>query len=183
VEEDNMQVLLQRVQKGKVFSLWMKYELAKDEEELIDRYDIRKVILVEGNPREEWSRARRMAGALAIIVYIAGVFWAASQRANDFQALLGAIPLAVLVFAVAVFVIRYKIRETINVRDILNGRHFACRSIITLLNKEEELGNLAQKFAVFLDTLKDWGGRAVVEIPPGRPPIARLIGKPRAAAE
>jgi hypothetical protein len=96
---------------------------------------------------------------------------------------LGAAPLALLVFAVAVFVIRYKIRETINVGDILNGRHFACRSIITLLNKEDELGNLAEKFAVFLDTLKDWGGRVVVEIPPGRPPIARLVGKPRAAAE
>lgn len=178
-----MQVLLQRLQKGKVFSLWMKYELAKHEEELVDNYNIRKVILVEGNPREEWRRARKMAGALAVVVYIAGLFWAVSQRANEFQALLGAAPLALLVFAVAVFVIRYKIRETINVGDILNGRHFACRSIITLLNKEDELGNLAEKFAVFLDTLKDWGGRVVVDVPPGRPPIARLVGKPRAAAE
>jgi hypothetical protein len=133
-----MQVLLQGVQKGKVFSLWMKYELAENEEELVDRYDIRKVILVEGNPREEWSPARKMAGALAIIVYIAGIFWAASQGLSDFRALLGAVPLAVLVFAVAVLIIRYKIRETINVGDILNGRHFACRSIITLLNKEDK---------------------------------------------
>jgi hypothetical protein len=66
--------------------------------------------------------------ALAIIVYIAGIFWAASQGLSDFRALLGAAPLAVLVFAVAVFIIRYRIRETINVRDILNGRHFPCRS-------------------------------------------------------
>jgi hypothetical protein len=91
-----MQVLLQRLQKGKVFSLWMKYELAKHEEELVDNYNI---ILVEGNPREEWRRARKMAGALAVVVYIAGLFWAVSQRANEFQALLGAAPLALLVFA------------------------------------------------------------------------------------
>jgi hypothetical protein len=176
-----MQLLLQRLQKGKVFSLWIKYELEKHEQELIDKYNIRKVLLVEGNPREEWSRARRMAGMLAIVVYIAGVIWGVSQRAGDIQALLGAVPLALIVFAVAAFAIRQNIRETINVGDILNGRHFACRSIITLLNKEDELGNLAGKFAEFLDTLKDWGGRMVFEIPPGRPPIARLIGKPRAA--
>jgi hypothetical protein len=51
----------------------------------------------------------------------------------------------------------------------------------SLLNKEDELGQLAERFAVFLDTLKDWGGRAIVDIPPGRPPIARFIAKPRAA--
>lgn len=176
-----MQLLLEHAQKGKVFSLWAKYELLGEEEKLVDQYNIRSVVLVEGNPREEWSRARKMAGALAVIVYIAGVFWAASQRVSDFQALLGAVPLAVLVFAVAVFVIRYKIRETIKVGDILNGRHFACRSIITLLERKRQISEMAEKFTHFLELLKNWGGREVFEMAPDRPPIARFVERPQAA--
>src|SRR5512132_3676771 len=135
-----MQLLLEHVQKGKTFALWAKYELLGQEETLVEQYNIRQVILVEGNPQAEWSRARKMAGALAL-VYLAGIFWAVSQGGNDIQALLAALPPAILVFAVAVFVIRYKIRETIKVGDILNGRHFACRSIITLLEKERQLSD------------------------------------------
>ena len=122
-----------------------------------------------------------MAGALAIVVYLAGIFWAASQGGNDIQALLAALPLAILVFAVAVFAIRYKIRETIKVGDILNGRHFACRSIITLLEKKQQISEMAERFTQFLETLKDWGGREVVEMAPGRPPVARFVEKPHAA--
>src|SRR5512132_1172686 len=96
-----------------------KYELLGQEETLAEQYNIRQLILVEGNPQAEWSRARKMAGALAVLVYLAGIFWAVSQGGNDIQALLAALPLAILVFAVALFFIRYKIRETIKVGDIL----------------------------------------------------------------
>jgi hypothetical protein len=168
-----MQVLLERLQNGKVFSLWMKYELARHEEELIDKYNIRRTILVEGNPRQEKERAGKMAAVLAVLVGVG---------AMPFLRVPGpAIALGIITLIVGWIGIYNYIRETVRVNDILNGRHFACRSIFTLLNKEEELGLLADKFAVFLDALKDWGGRAVVEIPPGKPPIARLIGKPRAA--
>jgi hypothetical protein len=176
-----MQLLLEHAQKGKVFSLWAKYELLEQEQKLVEQYNIRQVILVEGDPQAEWSRARRMAGALAIVVYIAGIFWAASQRVNDIQALLAALPLAILVFAVSVFVIRYKIRETIKVGDILNGRHFACRSIITLLEKKAQLTEMAEKFTRFLEALRNWGGREILEMAPDRPPIARFVERPHAA--
>ena len=175
-----MQLLLEHAQKGKVFSLWAKYELLGQEQKLVDQYNIRQVILVEGNPQAEWSRARKMAGALAIFVYLAGLFWAASQGGNDIQALLAALPLALLVFAVAVFVIRYKIRETIKVGDILNGRHFACRSIITLLEKKQQISEMAEKFTQFLEALKNWGGREVIEMAPDRPPIAKFVERPHA---
>jgi hypothetical protein len=90
-----------------------------------------------------------MAGALAIIVYIAGIFWGVSQGGNDIQAILGAVPLAILVFAVAVFVIRHAIRETVKVVDILNGRHFSCRSIVTLLEKKQQISEMGEKFTQF----------------------------------
>src|SRR5512134_1503494 len=63
-----MQFLLEHVQKGKTFALWARYELLGQEEKLVEQYNIRQVILVDGNPREEWSRARKMAGSLAICV-------------------------------------------------------------------------------------------------------------------
>jgi hypothetical protein len=176
-----MQLLMEHSQKGKVFRLWITYELSEPELSLVERYNIRQVILVEGNPQAEWSRARKMAGALAVLVYLAGIFWAVSQGGNDIQALLAALPLAILVFAVAVFVIRYKIRETIKVGDILNGRHFACRSIITLLEKRQQLTDMAEKFTQFLEALKNWGGREVIEMAPDRPPIARFVERPQAA--
>lgn len=176
-----MQLLLEHAQKGKVFSLWAKYELLEQEQKLVEQYNIRQVILVEGNPREEWSRARRMAGALAIVVYIAGVFLAASQGGNGIQAFLAPLPLTILVFAVAVFVIRYKIRETIKVGDILSGRHFACRSIVTLLEKERQLSEIAQTFTQFLERLKYWEGREIIELAPDQPPSTRFVERPRAA--
>jgi phosphate/sulfate permease len=176
-----MQLLMEHSQKGKVFSLWITYELSEPELSLVERYNIRQVILVEGNPQAEWSRARKMAGALAVLVYLAGIFWAVSHGGNDIQALLAALPLAILVFAVAVFVIRYKIRETIRVGDILNGRHFACRSIITLLEKRQQLTDMAEKFTQFLEALKNWGGREVIEMAPDRAPSARFVERPHAA--
>ncbi len=176
-----MQLLLEHAQKGKTFSLWAKYELPGEEEKLVERYNIIGVVLVEGNPQEEWSRARKMAGALAILVYVAGIFWAVSQGGNDIQALLAALPLAILIFAVAVFVIRYRIRETIKVGDMLTGRHFSCRSIITLLEKKQKISEMGEKFTQFLELLNNWGGREVIEMAPDRPSIAKFVERPRAA--
>jgi hypothetical protein len=53
-----MQLLLEHSQKG---SLWAKYELLGQEQALVDRYNIRSVVLVEGNPRQERDRAMKMA--------------------------------------------------------------------------------------------------------------------------
>jgi hypothetical protein len=114
-----------------------------------------------------------MAAAVAVVIGLIAIPF--------FGTPLAAISWGIPAFVIACPVIYSRIKETIRVEDVLNGRHFACRTIITLLNKEDELGQLAERFAVFLDTLKDWGGRAIVDIPPGRPPIARFIAKPRAA--
>ena len=67
-----MQLLLEHSQKGKVFSLWVKYELLAQEHNLVDKYNVRKVVLVEGNPRQERERAMKLAGALAVVVFLLG---------------------------------------------------------------------------------------------------------------
>ena len=68
-----MQLLLQHAQKGRVFSLWVKYELLAQEHNLVDKYNVRKVVLVEGNPRQDRERAMKLAGALAVVVFCSGL--------------------------------------------------------------------------------------------------------------
>lgn len=81
-----MQLLLEHSQNGKVFRLWAKYELLPQERELVERYNINKVVLVEGNPSQERDRAMKMAIALAVVVFLLAFagFWAAFFR-NPFD--------------------------------------------------------------------------------------------------
>jgi hypothetical protein len=167
-----MQLLMEHSQRGKVFSLWVKYELLGQEQTLVEKYNIKRTVLVEGNPRQERERAFKMGAALAVVV--AGAMFPFSTPAD-------AAAFGLITLVVAPFVIYFRIRETIRVEDILNGRHFACRSIITLLNKKQQISEMAERFTHFLESLKNWGGREVVELAPDRPPVARFVEKPHAA--
>lgn len=168
-----MQLLLEHSQKGKVFRLWAKYELLPQERELVERYNINKVVLVEGDPRQERDRAMKMAIALAVVIFLLAF--------AGFGQPFSGIPLTIIAFGLGWIVFYYHIRETINVEDILNGRHFACRSILTLLEKKAQISDMAEKFTQFLEAMKYWGGREVIEMAPDRPPVARFIDRPHAA--
>lgn len=168
-----MQLLLEHTQRGKVFRLWAKYELLGEEEKLVGRYDIRKFILVEGNPRQERERALKMAAALAVVVGLIAIPF--------FGTPLAAISWGIPTFVIAWPVTYMRIKETIRVRDMLDGRHFSCRSITTLLQKEDQIGEMGEIFTRFLERLKNWEGREVIEMAPGRPPVARSVERPRAA--
>jgi hypothetical protein len=176
-----MQLLLEHSQKSKVFSLCgqnMSF-WARNRRSLTGT--TRSVVLVEGNPRQERDRAMKMAIGLSVVIFLLGFVGSRSLGfVGSGQALAG-IPLALLAFPIGWIVIYHQIRETIKVGDILIGRHFACRSIITLLEKKQQISDVAQKFTQFLETLKNWGGREVVEMAPDRPPIARFVERPRAA--
>ena len=113
-----------------------------------------------------------MAGALAVVVVVLTL---------AFSGACSAVPLALIALVVGWIVIYKRIRETITVEDILNGRHFACRSIITLLEKKQQISEMAEKFTQFLEALKNWGGREVIEMAPDRAPVARFVERPRAA--
>lgn len=155
-----MQLLLEHSQKGKIFSLWVKYELLAQEHNLVDTYNVRKVVLVKGNPSQERERAMKLAGALAVVVFLLG-FAAFGQPVAGIT----------IAFPIGWIAIYHHIRETIRLEDALNGRHFACRSIITLLEKKQQMSEMAEKFTRFLELLKNWGGREVIELAPDRPPI------------
>lgn len=71
-----MQLLIQRGQ-GRIiilpiFDLWAKFELDLEEEALINKYHVRKHILVEGKPLQRWRAAIFgiiIAGVIAAIIH------------------------------------------------------------------------------------------------------------------
>jgi tetratricopeptide (TPR) repeat protein len=83
------------------------------------------------------------------------------------------------VFAVGSFVIYQNIREQIRVRDILNGRFFACKSVVALIAKEQNIAEMANAFRHLLEAMKNWGGREIIELEPYKEPVLRLIEPPQ----
>jgi hypothetical protein len=167
-----MQLLLEHSQHGGVFRLWAKYELMEAENNLVERYGIKRFILVEGDVRRDRERALKLAGALAVVAFLIG-FALNGPPAG--------VALALVTFVIGAIAIYNNIRETLKVEDIISGRTFSCRSIVTLLEKKRQIGEMGERFARFLELLKNWGGREVIEMAPDRPPMARFVERPRAA--
>jgi hypothetical protein len=155
------------------FDLWAKFEITPVEEDLILKYRVRNAILSEGDMRRDLFRALRYAAlataAVVLFAMITGMFP---------SVVLG---LGILAYPVSTFIIYHQIREEIRVSDILDGRPFACRSVVTLMEKEETVKRMAVAFRHLLEALKNWGGSEIVEITPERPPTLKLV-EPRDAA-
>jgi hypothetical protein len=165
-----MQLMIQRGQRMivifPVFKLWAKFELNSEEEALIAKYRVRKYILVEG---KYWQRFR--AALLGIIV--AGLFAAVVQHTIDIQ------QFSLAVWAICSYLLYHQFREEIRVSDILDGRHFTCRSIVKLMLKEQEVAEMAHAFRHLLEAMKNWGGREIIELEPYKQPILRLLEPPQ----
>jgi hypothetical protein len=125
-----MQLLLEHSQKGKVFSLWVKYELLAQEHNLVDTYNVRKVVLVEGNPSQERERAMKLAIGLSVVVFLLGF--------AVFGQPVAGITFALIAFPIGWIVIYYRIRETIRLEDALNGRHFAAAASSRCLRRSSK---------------------------------------------
>jgi tetratricopeptide (TPR) repeat protein len=161
-----MQLLIQRGQRMiiifPVFDLWAKFELNSEEDALIAKYRVRKHILVQGKPLQ-----RLWAGALGII--IAGVIAAIIH--NFF----GAGLITFLVFVGSTLLLYHQFREEVRVSDILDGRHFICRTVVKLIVKEQEIAEMAHAFRHLLEAMKNWGGREIIELKPYKEPVLRMI--------
>ncbi|MDQ3960186.1 MAG: hypothetical protein M3255_07895 [Pseudomonadota bacterium] len=170
-----MQLLIQRGQRKipilprPIFDLWAKFEVNLEEEALIDKYHVRKHILVEGKPLQRW-----FAAILGII--IAGVIAAIVHSYIGIQLI------TLLVFVGSAFLLYQQFREEVRVSDILDGRHFACRSVVKLMAQEEEVTEMANAFRHLLEAMKNWGGREIIELAPYKAPALRLIEPPQVEA-
>jgi hypothetical protein len=159
-----MQLLIQRGQgkskllKLPVFKLWARFEITADEAKLIDKYHVRGYTLVEGDPKE-FKRAMLIAGVIAFIVF------GMTMQPQYF----------LLTFAVGTFLIYHQIREQVQVGDILDGRFFACRSVVTLMAKEKAVTEMAYAFRHLLEAMKNWGGREIIELELYKAPSVKVV--------
>jgi hypothetical protein len=173
-----MQLLLSRGQRkdnfGRpVFDLVAQFELTSQERELIGKYDSRDFVLAEGDMQRDFVRAGKYAAALGFVVFIL----LAGTQGFGFGVGVG-----VLVFAGGTLLIYQNIREEIRVADMLTGRSFTCRSVVTLVAKEQSITEMAGVFRRFLEAMKNWGGKEVIAIEPDQVPTLRVIEPPHAAA-
>jgi hypothetical protein len=170
-----MQLLIQRGQRDSimspVFHLWAKFELKDEELALLDKYKMNKAIITEGNTRRDVIKSAIYGAILAMVAYLL-----ISIFADNASGL-------ILVFGIPIltYLIYNRIRERIKVNDIINGRSFSCHSISTLMEKEQAITKTAVMFREFLEAMKTWGGKEVIEIEPDTQPKLRVIEQPHAA--
>lgn len=189
-----MQLLIQRGQRASrleplgrpVFKLWAKFELEKEEDALIQKYKVRQAVLTEGDMRLELLRAGRYSLLVRRELRIAGMYGLVAGMAagvfffpDDFMPGVG---LGFLIFIVSTYLIYQNIREQVRVSDILDGRFFTCRSVVTLMAKEQEIAEMAHAFRHLLEAMKNWGGKELIELKPYQAPAMRVIEPPQAAA-
>jgi hypothetical protein len=149
-----------------IFDLWAKFELNLEEETLIAKYQVRKHILVEGKSLQRWKAAIFgiiIAGVIAAIVH------------NFFGVQL----ITLSVFVLGAYFLYHQFREEVRVSDILDGRHFACRSVVKLMLKEQEVAEMAHAFRHLLEAMKNWGGREIIELEPYKEPTLRMLEPPQ----
>jgi hypothetical protein len=170
-----MQLLIHRGQRDSypspVFQLWAKFELREDENALITKYKVSKTVLVEGDTWRDIKKATMYSCALSLIGY---VLISISTVRMPLIELILAIPLLT-------WAIFKRIREKIIVQDILDGRNFTCNSIGILMEKEKTITDMAVMFRQFLEAMKNWESRQVIDIEPYAQPKLRVIEPPNAA--
>jgi hypothetical protein len=172
---ETMKLLLLRSQKEYTFSrpafeLWAKFELLNEEQAIFDKYKPTNALLAADEPvakRRKWLLSLFSGVFLAGIIGVGLLFW----RGNPFLALLGFLVgcplLSLCIFS--------QIREDIMIYDILTGRQFRCKSVVTLLEKEKAITDIASQFREFLEVMKTWGGTEVVAIELGQEPTRRVL--------
>jgi hypothetical protein len=181
-----MQLLLKRSQydtgAGRInFTLWAKFQLTKEEEELVVHYRVRMAVLSPGDPRRDLNRAMKYAALPALLVPILLSFL---QPFLGFgmASITTSLSAGIIAFIVLTYLIYQQIREEIRVDDILAGRSFKCKSVLTLIEKERTITEMAVIFRHLLEAMKTWGGTEALEIELAQKHALRLLEPKHAAA-
>lgn len=152
-----MNLLFKRAQTdgatGKVtFRLWAQTELDEDEQHIVKRYRFDDAVLV---PVDVPNLLRN-----AVIVGLAAGLLA--------MLLLSSFPLGMLLAAGLGIAAGYfyfdRFRESVLVRDLINGRYFACNSVVDLARKEAWVKDAVAVFRQVMETAKHWDGTETIPI-------------------
>ena len=88
----------------------------------------------------------------------------------------------IIAYVAAARLVYQQIREEVRVGDLVTGRHFSCRSIVALIEKEDRITHMAVVFRRFLEAMRNWDGEEIIAIEPGQAPRIELDERPHAAA-
>ena len=173
-----MDILFQRSQKnsGKYFNLRAKVELDKEEQGLVRRYKFDQTVLVHVIQPGLMRRALTLAAILFFLIYSffffglhyqMGIYIRISSLMNILLALGGSILISAIYYD--------NQRETIYVKDLIYGRHFKCRSVVALAQKEAYLQSICAYLRQVIESAKHWDGDEKFEVLPLPPEEAKRM--------
>lgn len=144
------------------FKLWAQAELDDEEKLLVKRYKFEGATLIEVDQPNHLRNAVFVGIGAALVAFVLIVMPLLARVPFNWVLALGA-------GAAAGYLYYDRKRETVLVRDLIHGRHFACDSVVDLAKKEAWLAEVAGILRAILEKAKNWGGTEIVPIePPGK---------------
>lgn len=155
-----MNILFKRQQTsgqvGRVtFKLWSQIELDENEKAILKRYRFDEALLVDAI-QPNLLRNSGIAGLVAgVVAYIIVDVVAPANIA---------LLLALAAIGGGAYWWYHNNRETVFVRDLLHGRHFACKTVIDLAQKEAWLTSMVAFLRQVMESAKNWDGTETIPI-------------------
>ena len=164
-----MKLLLKRSQatnlfKSPIFKLGVKIEFDEQEQALIKRYEFAKYrMTIAFEPT-----LLRNAGIVALVTLL--VAWVLLSWLGGFGNFL-----ALCAGGGAGWYYFDRTRETMYVRDFINGRYFDCPSVVALAKQEAFLSVTSSYLRQLMETAKNWGNTDTYDIEPLPPDEAKRL--------
>ena len=151
-----MNLLFKREQtdaSGKVkFKLWAKTELDDNEQHIVKRYRFDGAKLIDVFQPNLMRNAVLIAAGVGIVVAV----------------LLSRFSLGWVIGVGAGIAAGYffydRNRESVLVKDLIHGRHFACESVVDLARKEAWLKTVVAVLRQIMETAKHWDGTETIPV-------------------
>lgn len=147
-----------KIGSGVIFKLRASLELTDEEQQLLQKYQLERAALVTSDMLEDLKKGFRPAFVLGLICFV--VMWFLISKNLAFSA-------SVLVTMAMTGVYFRSLREQIAVSDLMgNGRLFHCDSVVTLIEKEDDLTRMSQFLRQVIESAKYWDDREAIAIEP-----------------
>jgi len=139
------------------FELWGRIVLDAEEDALMKRYRFHDAILIAAIQ----PNLLKKTGGIFI-----GAFIVANAVVSSFTGMTMTVLLSLVAATGAAYWYFNEKRETIMVKDLLNGRYFKCDSIVDLARKEAWLETVVAYLRQVMETAKHWDGTAKHKVEP-----------------
>ena len=136
------------------FKLWSKVELDEDELEIVKRYKFDQAELISAFQPGLLRRALVFGAVIAAVMSIILVK-------------LGVVGIFIGIAAGGAtgYLWFHQNRETIFVKDLIHGRHFACGSVVALAKQEQFVTDAVGVLRQIMESAKHWDGTETIAVP------------------